>query len=274
MQQKKKIRKTEWNNLIILDACRWDYFAEIYRNYLTGKLEKATSPSNNTAEWLKEVFGDWNFEKTVYVSANPFINSKGIEIVNGFNGSCHFDEIVDVWDWGWDSEAKTVPPDQVSKAARLAKAKFPSKRLVAHFIQPHEPYLTLNFDGQGFSKSVARLNEREKLTRKIKSLIRKTATRILGKEKARMIEGFFAPKTNTVAAVAKKYGKKGLRTAYRENLKVALKEVHKLVKYLPGKSIVTSDHGELLGEGGLYGHSYSREITILKVVPWLLVSDE
>lgn len=270
----KKIKKLEWDNLIILDACRYDYFAEVYGNYLGGRLEKIISPATCTSDWLKEVFkfGNKDFGKTVYISANPYINSKGIKLVDEFDGTDHFERVIDVWDWGWNAQMKTVPPRRISKATRLARAKFPSKRLIAHFIQPHQPYYLLDFAGQGFSKSVARVKERKKLTGKAKGIIRRLAIKFLGKEKISKIENLLNPKSpNDVEKVARKYGEKKLRTAYKENLKLVLKEVSELTARLPGKSVITSDHGELLGEEGLYGHTCSYDISLLRMVPWLEV---
>ena len=84
--------------------------------------------------------------------------------------------------------------------------------------------------------------------------------------------------------VRRKYGKSGLIKAYRENLKMVLDYAAKLCARLPHKKIViTSDHGELLGEEGAYEHpngpidkifnnlSLKRK-KILQEVPWLSVN--
>jgi len=39
---------------------------------------------------------------------------------------------------------------------------------------------------------------------------------------------------------------------------------------MKGKTIITSDHGEFLGEHGYYGHEARKsEDPVLRVVPWL-----
>ena len=85
--------------------------------------------------------------------------------------------------------------------------------------------------------------------------------------------------------IKKKLGNSGLEEAYRENLRIVLRYVTKLCsKFLElkpsDKIIVTSDHGELLGEEGVYGHGeglltrfFPRIRRILSEVPWLVVED-
>ena len=52
-----KIWGTNWKYLIILDACRYDYFEKVYRNYLDqGILERVFSPAGGTLEWLTLTF--------------------------------------------------------------------------------------------------------------------------------------------------------------------------------------------------------------------------
>lgn len=54
---------------------------------------------------------------------------------------------------------------------------------------------------------------------------------------------------------------------YSQSLRYALREVDRLVDYLSGTVIVTSDHGECLGEGGLYGHPPGAKSKYLLEVP-------
>jgi len=51
----KYVMDEEWDFLIILDACRYDYFKEIYKNYLDGgNSMKAISPAIETIEWCQK----------------------------------------------------------------------------------------------------------------------------------------------------------------------------------------------------------------------------
>jgi hypothetical protein len=64
--------------------------------------------------------------------------------------------------------------------------------------------------------------------------------------------------------------------AYLDNLRIVLEAASTLVgeikNHFRSRIIVTSDHGELLGEYGLYMHPH-YELPELCVVPWLEVED-
>jgi len=60
-----------------------------------------------------------------------------------------------------------------------------------------------------------------------------------------------------------------LREAYRDNLRLVLEYVEKIVKESEGGVIITSDHGEMLGEYRLFLHPCGIECKILRQVPWL-----
>jgi len=70
-------------------------------------------------------------------------------------------------------------------------------------------------------------------------------------------------------------GKKGLKKAYLDNLHIVLKNAQALCEKLDGKTIITSDHGELLGEKGLYGHGppLPRHEKLL-TVPWFILNKD
>lgn len=65
-----------------------------------------------------------------------------------------------------------------------------------------------------------------------------------------------------------------VRRAYRENLELVLEEVEELVNEIPGKTVVTADHGEYLGERSApipvrtYGHFVGLYTDPLVKVPW------
>ena len=71
-----------------------------------------------------------------------------------------------------------------------------------------------------------------------------------------------------------------LKQAYRENLELALDSVRELLPELPGKTVVTADHGEYLGERSnplpvkTYGHFRGLYTPPLVNVPWHVFDDE
>ena len=63
--------------------------------------------------------------------------------------------------------------------------------------------------------------------------------------------------------------------AYIGNLKLVLSQIEKyLLPELEGKTVITSDHGNLFGEFGLYAHPYGIYLKPLVEVPWFEVRGE
>lgn len=59
----------DWDNLIILDACRYDIFEEL--NHINGNLTQKKSRGCRTPEWIRGNFSCKELLDTVYISANP-----------------------------------------------------------------------------------------------------------------------------------------------------------------------------------------------------------
>lgn len=123
----------DWDNLLLLDACRYDTFAQ--RSQLPGELDYRITRSSSTPDFLREYFDGADLRDTVYVTANPQLHRKGEEL------DLDIHEVIHVWDGGWDDEYKTVRPEALAEAVREAESEFPDKRLLVHFIQPHYPFI-------------------------------------------------------------------------------------------------------------------------------------
>ncbi len=277
----KKIVSGNWKNLIILDACRFDCFKDLCFDYLRGELKKEISPAYNTQTWLRRVFDNKKFDDVIYISANPYVNSLRSDIVKGFGGEKCFYKIIDVWNEGWNNKLKTVHPTQVREKTELITSDFPNKRLICHFMQPHQPYINLEPLRRGFERHITYLRENKKNLDKhsnsrviqwVKDKLRVIISNWFesGKQRTYIVKkllGLRKPEPSEL--VAKKYGKDKLSRAYMENLKIVLEEVSKLLRYISGRTIVTSDHGELLGEDGFYSHQFDHPL--LREVPWLQI---
>lgn len=264
-----------WDYLIVLDACRYDYFEKLFPHYLRGKLRFAVSPASDTRDWIEKTFGG-RYDGVVYISANPHINSAGVDIANiGFDPREHFSEIVDVWDFGWNDELGTVPPEEVNDAAVAARLIHRDKRLIIHYLQPHAPYLPPA--EQCLVQRVLRSHElglcasflTNRITRaawsaltaypSLCNLVIKIRAEISGKARFRPID-----------IELRRRGKAGLLTAYQNNLERVLESLKELLNRLPpGKTVVTADHGELLGENNEWGHRPNHHAPQLLAVPYL-----
>ncbi len=277
----KSIVDEPWKYLIVLDTCRYDYFKDNYSDFLEGDLSCIRSNGTCTTQWRDNSFPD-KYDDIVYISANP--NFSANQSVYGYNAGEHFHKVYELWNTEWDIYRGTVLPESMTRKALEISRQHPDKRFVLHFQQPHEPYLMPGILSYGYDQ--ANINSDRKLITAKRYRFLKHKTKLLRfllkyfKDRKFFISPsewalrqlLFMPPRCAMDAVRRKYGKKVLRKAYEENLRYALAQVKILSQQLEGEIIVTSDHGEFLGEDGMYGHPKSSENPILRNVPWLVVS--
>ncbi len=276
-----RVMEQKWDYLIILDACRYDYFEQLRQQYLPGTLQKKTSVGSSTPEWTKKSFTDY-YDDVVYISANPYINS--FCPVRDFSANKHFHKIYDLWRDSWDSEKDTVLPGTVTaRAIEIINANS-SKRAIIHYLQPHEPYLGDDFAdltwhrpepvGQRVLKKTDRNKRKIKLLDKTQRIVAQILYRMGFRGKLslwRIRKLLKMPPMSHMDAVRRAYGPQGLKKAYKQNLQIVLKHVAELIESLSGTVIVTADHGEMLGEGGACSHWDGSDNKLLTEVPWLVI---
>ena len=207
----------EWDNLIILDACRYDLLRE--RNPFDAEVQKVTSNASHTTDFLQRNLCGDQYD-TVYITASPQVSGH----------ESRFYKVYHVWETKWDDKLRTVRPEDVTEAALKASDNHPNRRLIVHYMQPHYPFIGPT--GQKLATHATftgGLKEREYL-----SVWELLSSGKISVEKVRL--------------------------AYEENLDIVTDEVKQLVQRLDGKTVITSDHGNLLGERvspiplKLYGH--------------------
>lgn len=221
----------DWDNLLVLDACRYDLFEAV--STLPGDLSPVHSPASQTREFLEKTVDGRTFEDVVYATANPQLTRV----------DARFADVVPLWEDAWDDELGTVPADRVVDWLLDHRERFDDKRLVAHFVQPHIPFVGptgRRLRQPGFQGDV--LPNRGDDVENVWQRLRKGEV-----SKAVVWE------------------------AYRENLELALPAVERLVRAVAGKTVVTSDHGNALGEWLVFGHPPNRHIDALTRVPWLTI---
>jgi len=238
------VMERRWDNLIVLDACRFDVFK--YVCPIRGHLEKIISAGPNTYTWVKRNFytRDKKFSDTIYISSNPYISNysflHGISSLKPL-GFIPFFKIVDVWRFGWNEELQTVPPWEVNKVTRMIKQRYPDKKLIIHYIQPHHPFIGRVRIREADGFDMQQLRGRKNLSR--------SAWHLLQQGKLSLSK---------------------LVRAYVSNLCLVLGYVMKLLPELDGLTCITSDHGNAFGRFGIYSHP-NIELPELIEVPWLEV---
>ncbi len=222
-----------WSALIILDACRLDAFQSTWPGS-----SSIVSPGSCTLDWVKANFVKnpraHTLADVTTVTANPYTSKEYFE-TKGW--TYPFAACISPWKQGWDMELDTVPPETVVEATIQAHERG-SDRLLVHFLRPHAPFI-----GEP-------------------SLSLKP-----GPEPELPI-GFGVGAATWRAIAAGTVSVDEARAAYHGNLRLVLRSVKRLLGVLEGRVVITSDHGELFGEYGLYGHPAGVLIPALVNVPW------
>lgn len=219
----------EWL-LIIYDALRYDTF-----DHFMGEeeVEPTISPGTWTNEWMEAVWPDQY--DVCYVTGAPLTGSHDF---SPYDGADHFDSIVEVWKDNWDRDVRTVRPEPITDAAMNALENH--DKVLVHYVQPHAPFIgepqIIGPKGRGDTPYPENAEEDTGILRAVRKQIR---------------TGELSLET--------------LRRAYYDNLVQVVKGSKPLIKKSDRRTVITSDHGECLGEHKI-GHNYN--CTHVRKVPW------
>jgi hypothetical protein len=221
----------DWDLLIVLDACRADLWAEAVTNEENFPTGTTRiSPGGTSTEWLEAVFGGRDRSE---------LSDVGYVTANPYSDT-HVEAeklgvLEEVWRYAWDDDVGTVPPRPVTDAAVRAGRRHDLDRLVVHYMQPHFP--SLSRDGEGG-----------------------TTLATFGDEPLTVWNDL-------------RFGRRSMESvweAYRENLRIVLEDVELLLSNVAAPdTVVTSDHGNALGERAIYGHAAGIALRPLREVPWV-----
>lgn len=254
-----EIMAEDWDNLIILDACRYDELNRL--SPFEAPEKKKTTLGARTPKWLRRNFLREEYFNTVYVTANP----QTLRLENGEWGTEPiFHALRSIHDQ-WDEDTHTVLPYHTKEAGLKASEEFPNKRLIIHFNQPHYPYI---------GKTAQRIEENENVS--------------IGGLQIGEIDYIDTNKQIPIdriglsEAINGKYdiSLRDLKKMYRETLQIALEEVQELVENLEGKTVISADHGEMFGEkpswwaSTKFGHPFGWRTDELCIVPWVEIKSE
>lgn len=231
----------DWDTLLIADACRLDLFSETVDTDRFDRFDSRRSKGSSTAEWSTKNFRG-EYGDTIYVAGNP-VPSRHI--------SGEFFRYEEVWKEAFDPEIGTIRAEDVAEEALKQHKKHPNKRLIVHMMQPHYPFVRdpdidfsywNNTDGIAFGDDDRARDVWDALS---KGLISYNRT----------------------------------WEAYRRNLEYVMESVNLLLSELDGRTVVTSDHGNAVGERSwpipirTYGHPSGVHIDSLVEVPWGVIED-
>ena len=242
----------DWDTLIILDACRYDSLRRL--NPFDANIESRISPASTSHRYLKSQFGGRELHDTVYVTANPFVGQLDDDV---------FHATISVLD-DWDEELQTVRPESVVERVEAIFPKYQDKRLIVHFMQPHQPYLGPT--GDAIRERISERGARRGWDPSLRTDDNH--------------ESFLHGITELQAAQSPdiEVTPEDIHDAYHESLAIVLDSVHELVGIVDDKTVITADHGEMLGErrfGRLqFGHPAFSVARELLLIPWVVLDGE
>lgn len=150
--EREGLKEKEWDNLIILDACRHDLFEEVVE-----ESDYRYSLGSTSSEFVEKNFSEGDWSDTVYVTANPHFHESHFEELTGKTADEVFHEVFHTYETDWDKDQNTVLPEKIIRDGLTALELFPNKKLIIHCMQPHYPFLNSNLGDGG----IKMLNEGE-----------------------------------------------------------------------------------------------------------------
>ena len=238
-QKGKNVFSEDWDCCIVLDACRYDLMDSVIPDYnFLDDLGSIWSVDSKTHAWLEKTVdrtGVETLEQTAYVTGNPFSDY----VLDGNP----FGKLDEVWRYAWDDDFGTVPPkpitDRVIKIGRSSEFD----RLLVHYMQPHVPFL--DWEKQQPLK-MGNFGAEEQAVEDT-----------WGRLRAGEVE------------------EDDVWSAYRRNLEIVLNDIEILLNNIDApKTVITSDHGNSMGEWGIYGHPLHMPFEPLRRVPWIRTTAE
>jgi len=253
--------------ILVLDACRYDLWAETVgaENGLVKSMQRysdslalarntdaAYSVGSASPEWISNTFADeyeQHWADTAYVTANPFSGKRPVS--NSFRdasvyplrerGLPYLDEVwVDEWDTG---EIESVHAETLTDRALWAWDRRESlgfNRMVVHYMQPHVPFRSKPEWSDGWAN---------------KSVFGSESDPQKKSEWQKLKDG--------------EIEHSDLWNAYQDNLEWVLQEVKRWYLSTDATILVTSDHGNAIGELGQWGHPAGVANPWVRKVPWV-----
>lgn len=222
----------DWDVLIVLDACRADLMQEVVNDYEFVNKDSTRSIAGGSRAWMQRTFTE-EYGNEVSDTAYVTGNPFSEEVLNVGD----FSELDQVWEYGWDSKLNTIPARAITDRAVHHGREDNSERLIVHYMQPHHPFVPNPMDS-GMN--------RENLSNPDKPVWDRVQEGELDHDE--------------------------VWEAYRENLEYVLDDVKILLSNLDADTVViTADHGNAVGEYGVYGHG-DIPIGAIREVPWCVTS--
>lgn len=221
----------DWDVCVVLDACRWDLWTEVAPPLGWPRGEMHWSVASSSSEWHTRTFDPSVVPdgELAVVTTNPFAGRPPSEHGSLEHTPLHGNPAVDRTDYVYEdswgcveggSYLDTVHPGEATDRAWRVWDSADPDRMLVHYMQPHQPMRQMP-DPEGAERT---------------SDYQLDAPHIWD----RLRDG--------------EVSREDAWAAYADNLEWALAHVERLVRAVDGTVLLTSDHGNSLGEYGVWAH--------------------
>lgn len=224
----------DWDVMIILDACRADLFEKFAPQHPIYDRFESVSARYSCASTSRE----W-FEKGFDDAPDEAVAGVHYVSPNPYMAKVdmeRFYAVEKLYEWPTDTDAGLLDSTLVTDHALRTYAESDADRFVVHYLPPHTPF-------------------------------RHCADRYTMPEKAwggNTQDAWYGLQVGAFDFDA-------VWADYGQNLLTILDEVERLANHVERTVVVTADHGNALGEWGIYGHPDYVPLPSLKRVPWAVL---
>lgn len=248
--------REDWDVLVVLDACRFDLWQSVApEEYGLPAGPAAWSNASCSIDWIERNFNAHpdRLPGVGYVTANPFAdhdadNARSADLHE--SGMGHFRPLYKT-EWqsiDTDPPIETVPPERVTDHAIDAwrrREEYGIERLVVHYMQPHEPFISRpEWSYQSPHDNAV-----------LKNLVSDGYDAGTSPWQSMVNSGAVTPEE--------------FWPVYQDNLRWVLNDVKdRLLPNIDGQAVITADHGNGLGEWGEWHHPPGAIGPAVRRVPW------
>lgn len=261
------IWEDDWDICCVVDACRWDLWEDIADKRWPAA-ESAWSVGSASPEWYGNTFDPENIpdcERIGVITANPFASKDSGRMPHLLGDATplhkQYDlehvEYVHEAAWGCEVESgylDVVHPAEVTNRAWEVWQEEDLDRLVLHYMQPHIPFRSRP-EWFGERENLANFAEAD---RDGETPYQQESTEVW----KRLAAGDLEPDA--------------VWAGYRDNLRWVREDIDRLRTAVGEETelLLTSDHGNAMGEWGLSSHPPRIHVSPLRRVPWVTVSGD
>lgn len=226
---------SEWDLLVIIDGCDIEWTREVVSEqslFDEDDLDSIVSVGSGSDDWHENTFEQTPphvLEDTAFITGNPFVEAHKPPSL-GF--------LENVKEWGWEESLGAVPAHNITDAAIDAGRTTNFERYVVHYMQPHAPFIERTDPDDRRSVELA------------------YPAKDCREPWYQVMRGDLSSDR--------------LRQLYIDNLRYVLQEVDLLCRnFAAERAVLSADHGNGVGDDGLYGHPARVPIKKLRQVPWI-----